>query len=190
MTWLPWLVVLILVAVVIWLLLALSGAGRTMADLRAAAGAQVRHLSPGIEPGTRAPGFTADAADGSVFDAHETAGLRHLVLFADPDCAACATLVPGVLAEAAARRFPAVVLVSRGDLATHPSSWRTADRARLVSERGTEASDAFGVDVTPTAFVIDEGGAVVARGPVQTVPEVAELVAQSEGMRIVGAGGG
>lgn len=190
MSWVPWALVAILTVIVAWLLLALSGAGRTIADLRATEEPEVRHLSPGIEPGTLAPRFEAETDGGGTFDALVVAGLRHLVLFADPDCAACATLVPGVLAEAAARRFPSVVVVSRGALATHPSAWRDADRGRLVRERGTEVSEAFGVDVTPTVFVIDEGGAVVARGPVQTVPEVAELVAQGKGMRIVGAGGG
>lgn len=190
MTWLPWLLVAILSAVVVWLLLALAGAGRTVAELRAEGGAEVRHLSPGIAPGTRAPTFEARAIDGGTFDARELGGLRHLLLFADPGCVACASLVPGVVEESAARRFPALVIVSRGDPATHPAGWREADRVRLVLERGSEVSDAFGVDVTPTAFVVDEGGAVVARGPVQTVPDVADLVAQAEGMRIVGAGGG
>lgn len=189
MTWLPWVLVAILSLVVIWLLLALSGAGRTIAELRAE-DADVRHLSPGIAPGTLAPRFQADAVDGEAFDAQELAGLRHLLVFADPTCAACATLVPAVLDEVAARRFPPVVLVSRGDLAAHPAGWRTAERARLVREHGTDVSDAFGVDVTPTVFVIDEGGAVVARGPVQTLADVAELVDEGDGIRIVGAGGG
>ncbi len=125
-----------------------------------------------------------------MFDARQTAGLRHLVLFADPACAACATLVPGVVSEAAARRLPTVVVVSRGDLQAHPSGWHAAERVRLVSEHGTDVSDAFGVDITPTVFVIDEGGAVVSRGPVQTVDEVADLVAEGDGVRIVGAAGG
>lgn len=190
MTWLPWVLVAVLGVTVLWLVLALAGAGRTIAELRAEGDADVRHLSPGIAPGTIAPGFEADTLDGRPFDARELAGLRHLLLFADPGCAACATLVPDVLEATASRRFPAAVLVSRGSADLHPAAWRTADRAWLVRERGTEVSDAFGVDVTPTAFVIDEGGAVVARGPVQTLSEVAELVAQGEGMRIVGAGGG
>ncbi len=190
MSWLPWILVGVLTGVVLWLLLALSGAARTVAELRAADEAAVRHLSGGIVPGSRAPGFQADAADESVFDARQTAGLRHLVLFADPACAACAMLVPGVVSEAAARRLPTVVVVSRGDLRAHPPAWRATDRAWLVSERGTEVSDAFGVDITPTVFVIDEGGAVVSRGPVQTVDEVADLVAQGAGVRIVGADGG
>ena len=190
MTWLPLVLAAILAGVVIWLLLALAGAARTIAELRAADEGEVRHLSAGIAPGSQAPNFVADEVGGGVFDAQALSGMRHLLVFADPGCAACATLVPGILEEARERRFPSAVLVSRGDLHAHPASWRDADRAWLVSERGTEVSDAFGVDVTPTAFVVDEGGAVVARGLVQTVPEVAELVAEGEGMRIVGAGGG
>ena len=190
MTLLPWVLDALLVGLVTWLLLALAGAGRTIAELRDAPDEAVRHLSAGITPGTLAPAFSADGEEDVTFDAGELSGMRHLVMFADPECAACATLVPDVLDEVRERRFPAVVLVSRGEMGTHPATWRGAARARLVSERGTEVSDAFGVDVTPTVFVIDEGGAVVARGPVQTVEEVAELVAEGEGVRIVGAAGG
>jgi hypothetical protein len=50
-------------------------------------------------------------------------------------------------------------------------------------------SAAFGVDVTPTAVVVDEGGAVVARGPVGTIGDLRGQIDGAEGVRIVAAGG-
>ena len=59
MTVLPWILAAILAIVVAWLLLALSGATRTIASLRAGEGADgepdVHHLSSGLPAGTRAP---------------------------------------------------------------------------------------------------------------------------------------
>ena len=191
MSWLPWVLVLALAVAVGWLLLALHGADRTIADLRDAAGVDdVAHLSSGIPAGSRAPSFEAAAAEGGPFDAKEIAGLRHLILFADPGCLSCAELVPEVLTAAARRAVPPVVVVSQGPAGVQPEAWSGTERSRLVIERGTTVSDAFAVDVTPTAFVIDEGGWVVAGGPVRSAGEVIELASDAEGVRIVGEAAG
>lgn len=186
MSWLPWALVALLLVVAAWLLLALAGAARTIRDLRAGdADEEIRHLGAGLAPGAPAPPFRATADDGRPFDSGELAGLRHLVVFADPDCAACAGLVPAVTGAAAARRLPFTVVVSRGAPDAHPPAWRSAGRSLLVLERDDTVSDVFRVDVTPTAFVVDEGGMVVSRGPVADAAEVARLVAEAEGIRIV-----
>src|SRR4029077_18274884 len=65
-TWLPWILVLGLGVAVGWLLLALHGADRTIADLREAA-EDVLHLSSGIAAGRRAPWFEGAAVDGGRF---------------------------------------------------------------------------------------------------------------------------
>ena len=52
-----------------------------------------------------------------------------------------------------------------------------------------EVSEAFGVDVSPFVFVVDEGGSVVARSGVATLDDVLRLVRDAEGVRIVAAGG-
>jgi hypothetical protein len=57
------------------------------------------------------------------------------------------------------------------------------------TERADEVSAAFGVDLTPTAVVVDEGGAVVARAPVASIADLRALIAGAEGVRIVAAGG-
>ena len=180
MTVLPWVLVAVLVMVVVWLLLALSGATRTIASLREsdAVGSQPpHHLSSGLPAGTRAP-----AIDGL---GHDLAGSRHLVTFVDPDCAACDSLVPALIGAAGGRQVPQTVLVSRGTPTEHPAAWLdTGPRAHLLMEEASTVTDAYRVDVTPTSFLVDEGGIIVAGGPTGTIDDVMTLVGDVEGVRI------
>ena len=173
--------VILLVAVVAWLLLALAGANSTIATLRAERGADddgpARRLSAGLPAGASAPAIEPLGAD--------LGGSRHLVTFVDPDCAACDDLVPALLRAAEERRVPQTLLVSRGAAADHPRSWlESAGRSRLITETGSEITEAYGVDVTPTAFVVDEGGLIVASGVAATIDDVLALVDDVEGVRI------
>lgn len=181
MTVLPWVLVAVLVMIVACLLLALSGATRTIASLRAGdeAGSEppMHHLSSGLPAGTRAP-----AIDGL---GHDLTGSRHLVTFVDPDCAACDSLVPALIYAAGERQVPQTVLVSRGTPAEHPAAWLdTGPRAQLLMETASVVTDAYGVDVTPTSFLVDEGGIIVAGGPTGTIEDVVTLVEDVEGVRV------
>jgi hypothetical protein len=174
-------VLVVLVAVVAWLLLALAGANRTITALRAERAADepgpARHLSAGLPAGASAPAIELLGDD--------LGGSRHLVTFVDPDCAACDDLVPALIRAADERRVPQTVLVSRGSAADHPRSWlESADRSRLVTEAGSEITEAYGVDVTPTAFVVDEGGLIVGSGVAATIDDVLALVDDVDGVRI------
>jgi hypothetical protein len=178
-TALPWVLVVVLTALLTWLLFALSGATRTIADLRArtTAGA-ARPMSTGLHAGTRAPSIAGLAED-------HVRGARHLVVFVDPDCEACDRLVPDLIASASDRSLPHTVLVSVGEPSEHPSTWRAAAaRSELVVERDRSVSDAYLVDVTPTAFLVDEGGVIVASTPVATIDDVRRIVADSRGVRV------
>jgi hypothetical protein len=181
MTVLPWVLAAILAMTVVWLLLALSGATRTIASLRAGddadGDAEVHHLSSGLPAGTRAPAI--EGLDDDLDDS------RHLVTFVDPDCAACDGLVPALISAAGARQVPQTVMVSRGRPAEHPAAWvDTGPRARLLIESESAVTDAYRVDVTPTSFLVDEGGIIVAGGPTATIEDVLTLVADVEGVRI------
>lgn len=183
MTMLPWVLVTVLALIVVWLLLALAGASRTIATLRTSPGgpadpsAPTRHLSGGLPAGVAAPSL------GAIDD--EVRGLRRLIVFVDPDCAACADLVPALQQAARDRRVPTSILVDRGQPGQRPQPWRTTvERVRWVDERGSSISDAYEVDVTPTAFLVDEGGLIVAGGPTATVEDVFALVDELDGVRI------
>jgi len=185
-----------LVVVVVWLGLALVGAVRELGTLRGrvdaleAAGAPTTHLETGLAVGAPAPAWTIATPGGGVASSSSFEGRRHLLVFADATCRACDDLVPAVIAAASLRTVPPLAVIGRGDGASTPGPWRAADvRVRIGSERGDEVSEAYGVDVSPFVFVIDEGGSVVGRGGAATLDDVLALVREAEGVRIVAAGG-
>jgi hypothetical protein len=188
-TFLPWILVAVLAGVVAWLLLALSGASRTIAELREGSASPDPadgpvHLSAGLAPGTPAPAFEGVELGGTPFRSSSLEGSRHLVVFVDPDCAACDTLVPGIIEGSDRRELPRTVFVSREASDVLPA-WQGGKRSSLVVESDDRISEAYAVDVTPTAFVIDEGGAIVASGAIATLEVLLDMVAETRGVRVV-----
>jgi len=191
-----WVAVGGLLVVVVWLGLALVGAVREIGTLRGrvdaleAAGAPTTQLETGLAVGAPAPAWTIATPGGGAASSSSFEGRRHLLVFADATCRACDDLVPAVIAAASRGTVPPLAVIGRGDAAATPGPWRAADvRVRIGSERGDEVSEAYGVDVSPSVFVIDEGGSVVARGGAVTLDDVLGLVREAEGVRIVAAGG-
>jgi hypothetical protein len=178
---------------VVWIALALVGAVLELQELRAridALGTRDDAPRRQLPVGAHVPVWRIATADGEVVSSSAFDVRRHVLLFADAACRACDDLVPEVVRLAGAGSIPPVAVIGQGDAASTPGSWRVADvRVRVGVERGDEVSAAFGVDITPTAFVVDEGGAVVARGPVATTEDVRGLLRQANGVRIVAAGG-
>jgi Redoxin len=196
-----WIAVAVLGALALWLGLALAGAVHELAALRVRLDAlELRagapdHLASGLPPGAPAPTWEAVGADGSPVSSALLAGRRHLVVFADADCAGCHELVPSVVDAAAHGALLPTAVIANTPLDAAPTGWRTPPgTGRLVvvgSERDRAVSDRFLVDLTPTVFVIDEDGAVVARGTPTSLEETHELVRSVDGVRIVaGAGDG
>ena len=190
-----WIAACVLLVVVIWLGLALIGAVREIAELRdrvdalEGPGPSPVHLGGGLAVGTLAPAWSIATPGGGVASSSTFAGRRHLLAFADATCRACDDVVPELVAAAGRGTVPPLAVIGRGDAKAAPEPWRAADvRVRIGSERGDEVSEAFGVDVSPFVFVVDEGGSVVARSGVATVDDVLRLVREAEGVRIVAAG--
>ncbi len=187
MTPVVWLVLAVLVGAVLWLGFAMVGLLREVTALReeiqALTGAPI-HLAGGIAVGDRAPEWTlGDVSSASM------AGQRHLIVFADADCATCDDLVPPLVGAAAVGAVPPTVIVGR-DGRDLPASWRGPQVVAGV-ERDRAISDAFEVEISPHLFLIDEGGAVVAQGGATTLEDVEALVRGADGIRIVpGAAGG
>ena len=192
-----WVAVGALLVAVGWLGLALVGAVREIGALRdqvdaleaGGAGAPTAHLEGGPAVGAPAPAWTISTPGGGTASSSAFEGRRHLLVFADATCRACDDLVPAVIAAAGRGTVPPVAVIGRGDAGSTPAHWRAADvRVRIGSERGDEVSEAFGVDVTPFVFLVDEGGSVVARGGAATLNDVLRLVRDGEGVRVVAAG--
>jgi hypothetical protein len=186
-----WVAITFLVLATIWIGLALVGAVREQAALRERVEMLERsvapvHLGGGIPVGRRAPGWSVETATGVVSE-EVFGGARHLLIFADATCGACDDLVPEALTAAAAGRIPPVVVVDAGGLADIPGAWSAGASGRGIVgvERRHDVSEAFGVQLTPHAFVVDEGGFVVANGGPTDLDGVRALLREADGIRIV-----
>jgi len=95
-------------------------------------------------------------------------------------------IMPAVVDAASSDRLLPTVIVGRGAASATPAAWVShAGRVIVGVERGVEVSEAFRTEVSPHAFVIDEGGFVAAQGGPLTLDAVRSLIADAEGLRIV-----
>ena len=186
-----WVAMGLLAAVVLWLAFALAGAVRELAALRGRVEALedetgTVHLADGLPVGAAAPSWQLASRDGAALSSSAMRGKRHLVLFADAECRACDALVPEVIEAAASDRLVPVAIVGRGTASATPAAWVPVDGRVIVGvEQGVEVSEAFRTEVSPHAFVIDEGGFVAAQGGPLTLDDVRALIADADGLRIV-----
>jgi hypothetical protein len=192
MTIIAWVVVAVLAAAVVWLGLALAALVRQHATLTARVEALEDVSAPvplgdGLQVGRQVPPWSITTPEGDTVTAASLAGRRHLLVFADPDCRACDELVPAVVRASAVGIMPPAVIVGRGDADAIPRAWRAST---VGVERATDVSDAFGVDVSPFVFVVDDGGAVVASGGAIQLGDVEDLVAAGRDITIVRDAGG
>ena len=192
MTLAGWAVVAVLASVIVWLGLALIGAVRELAALRARVDALEGsdapvHLDGGLAVGAAAPAWSISTPEGDAATSAQLRGRRHLLVFADADCRACDDLVPAVVRAAAAGTLPVVAVVGRGRPEATPAAWRADASGRVLAgvEHDRDVSDAFGVEVSPHVFVIDEGGFVVGRSGATTFDEVRSLSRGAHGIRII-----
>ena len=180
-----WAAVLVLGGGLIWLAFAMIGLVREVAALRAELDALAVvpvELAGGLAVGSLGPAWTIETTAGPI-DAVAFSGRRHLLVFADADCRACDELVPAVVRAAGDMRLPPTVVIGP-DGTDVPSAW-SGPNVTAGSERAREVSGAYGIDVTPHVFVIDEQGAIVAQGDASGLADVESLVNAAEGIRIV-----
>jgi hypothetical protein len=191
MTAVMWIGVGLSFAAIAFLGFALSGAIRAMDELRTRIAAleaeRADHAGAGLSVGTRAPTFRATGATGSEFRSESLAGNRHLIVFSDPDCEACAALLPELVERGAS--LPTVVVSRGGGDGGLRSIWTGAIDAttdvRLVFDPRRAIGERFETTMSPHAFVIDEGGYVASQGAAGTLAEMEQLIHDAEGIRIV-----
>lgn len=196
-----WIAVAALGLAVVFLALVLAAAVRRMDGLRAEVAALSERLDPpdgavrgvahppsGLPVGAAAPVVDGERIDGGRWSSAAWAGRKYLVAFADPGCLACDDLVPALVAQDVA---PTVV-VGATDPGAWPVNWRppsgAVDRVVVLADAGGEVAAAFDSGFTPHVFVVDEGGAVTAQGPADSLDAVRTLLRESEGIRIVRPG--
>jgi len=101
----------------------------------------------------------------------ELRGRRVLLVFSDPECGPCDSLLPDLarLERDGRERDLAFVMISRGE----PAENRRKTEAHgvdfpVVLQSGWRLSKEYGIFATPVAFLVDEEGVIehdVARGP-------------------------
>jgi hypothetical protein len=183
-----WFVLGVLVVAVVWLGLALVGVVRELSSLRGRideleSAASPMRIGGGLAVGRRAPSWSITTPTGDVVTSASMAGSRYLLVFADQGCSTCEDVVPAIVKAADTSALPGAVIVGRGEPAAVPDAWRSATSG---VERADDVSEAFEVEISPSVFVIDEGGAIVARGGVADLHDVETLVGASRGITIVG----
>ena len=122
----------------------------------------------GLRPGTRAPGFTLPTISGGEVSLHRYANRKLLLVFMQPGCGPCHSIVPELNRLHDVGEFPVLVIHNGATEAVR--EWIQQNRPHF----SVAVQDHFGLSkryeafATPFAFLIDERGAISARGIVST----------------------
>ena len=125
----------------------------------------------GLKPGTPAPDFELPTVGGETLSLDTYRGQRMLLVFSDPYCGPCETLLPELarLHREMESGDLAVVMISRGE---PQENQRKVEEHRVMFpialQRKWEISKKYGIFATPVAYLIDEEGVIaseVASGP-------------------------
>lgn len=117
----------------------------------------------GIPAGTVAPTFALEDVSGKEVSLADYAGRRVLLVFSDPHCGPCNSLIPQLVRahEQDTAEALAIVMVSRGS----PAENRTKIAEHGISfpvliQPGWSVSREYGIFATPSAFLIREDGVI------------------------------
>ena len=115
----------------------------------------------GIDPGSPAPAFTAEAADGapvSLDDLLEP-GLPLVLLFTSPSCGPCRALLPAISAwQAEHRERLTLAVLSSGDRATLRAEADEHGLELALADDDLTVHDAFQANGTPSAVLVSADG--------------------------------
>jgi peroxiredoxin len=139
--------------------------------------AESRLEREGIPAGSPAPTFELPDVYGRKVSLNDYRGRRVLLVFSDPDCGPCDSLMPE-LAEfyrTNRQQTSTVILVSRGE----PEANRRKNAEHgiefpVVIQPGWRLSKRYGIFATPVGFLVDERG-VIARDVARGGPEIMRL---------------
>jgi|SRR5579862_631584 len=118
----------------------------------------------GLAIGTTAPDFVLPDLDGRLhaLDSVRASGKPLVIVFSSPHCESCRALVPKLPGLAAAHEDACrIILISRGSVQQNAVEKATNPGALLVLlQRDNEVAEAYDCTLTPSAVVVDAGGAI------------------------------
>lgn len=145
--------------------------GESAATLTQVLGQLHSGTGEGLQVGDEAPAFSLTTLEGETVQSSAVIGEgeRVMLIFTDPNCGPCNTLLPEVAVwEARAVGGPSVVVVSRGDVEVNRQKVAEHGLTHLLLQEGYVVADAFGAAATPAAVVVAGDGTIgspVAIGP-------------------------
>jgi uncharacterized membrane protein YphA (DoxX/SURF4 family)/peroxiredoxin len=118
----------------------------------------------GLEPGAVAPDFTLPSTDGESVGLGQLlgSGLPVLLLFVDPGCGPCNSLLPEIASwRHRYGQFVTIAVVSSGDLAEHEQRARQHGHGPVLVQQGTRLMDDYQVSGTPASVAISPNGVLL-----------------------------
>ncbi|HMQ32431.1 MAG TPA: TlpA disulfide reductase family protein [Chloroflexaceae bacterium] len=117
----------------------------------------------GLAPGTRAPGFQLSDLRGAprLLPPPGLGGKPLLLVFVDPDCGPCHLLMPEIAEwQRAYGAALAVSVISRGSAEANAARFDRHGVANVLLQRDVEVAEAYRVQVTPSAVLLNPDGTV------------------------------
>jgi methylamine dehydrogenase accessory protein MauD len=174
--------VLGMVAAQWWFLLGLLRQnGRLAMRVEALEGRRPEQPSAGLPLGDAAPDFELPNLQGQTLtlEALRAPGKPVILLFTDPNCGPCTGMFPDVgrWQEEYAEKLT-VTLVSRGEPQENAISASEHGLTNVLLQEDWEVSDAYGVDGTPSAVLVQPDG-TIASPVLEGANEVSEFLART-----------
>ena len=118
-----------------------------------------RLVRDGLKKGTPAPPFSLSDLNGRTIALGDYLGKQILLVFSDPECRPCQTLMPELERLHQQSADPVVMMISRGGLeANRAKAAQNHVSFPIVLQRHWEISRAYGMFATPIGYVIDRRG--------------------------------
>lgn len=119
-------------------------------------------LQTGLPPGTDAPVFSLPDLDGHVhsLDSILQSGKPGLLIFSNPGCPACEALTLDLSKWMASHPHLNVVVVSHGSADVNRKQFEASSRPLILLQKNAEVEAAYGVQMTPSAVIVDEQGKI------------------------------
>ena len=135
----------------------------------------------GLPPGKAAPDFELPNLQGETLtlEALRASGRPVMLLFTDPNCGPCTAMFADVgrWQEEYAQKLT-VALISRGEPEEHAISASEHGLTNVLLQKDWEVSDAYGVDGTPSAVLVQPDG-TIASPVLEGANEVGEILVRT-----------